>query len=283
MFLVFAFALIAFTTLAYAQNQQATLNQYISDLQNNPHDNALREKIIKHVQTMKQEPAIPREAERFMNRGTVAVKSAKDANDFRDAVAEFEKATLSAPWLANAYYNLGVAQDKAGLYAEAMRSLKFYLLAAPAAPDKNVVEKLIDEIEYRQEKAIKESSPEAVAAKKQNEYEAWLKKLNGARFVYNENGPWGPAYATLDVQGNRLIWGSVLIRCVKEWCPMAAGQWSSIDETTLNGTEFIFPKDCWINGVGPQGPHPKGRISEDGYSITLEGCQGIITSYIRER
>ena len=34
---------------------------------------------------------------------------------FKDAAAEFEKATLVALWMANAYYNLGVAQDKAGI------------------------------------------------------------------------------------------------------------------------------------------------------------------------
>ncbi len=78
-----------------------------------------------------------------------------------------EKATLSAPWLANAYYNLGVAQDKAGLYAAAIRSLKLYVLAEPNAPDIRSVEKLIDEIEYKQEKAAKESSPAVIAEKKQ--------------------------------------------------------------------------------------------------------------------
>ncbi len=143
MFLLFFISV----SIAQTQNPQATLNQYISDLQKNPNDNALREKIIKLVQEMKQKPAIPREAERFMNRGAAAVKSAKDAKDFKDAVAEFEKATMAAPWLANAYYNLGVAQDKAGLYAAAIRSLKLYVLAEPNAPDIRSVEKLIDEIE----------------------------------------------------------------------------------------------------------------------------------------
>ena len=163
---------------------QQTLNQYVADLQKNPNDYALREKIIKHVQTMKPAPAIPREAERFMNRGAAAAKSAKDANDFKDAVAEFEKATLSAPWMANAYYNLGVAQDKAGMYSSAIRSLKLYLAAAPNAPDAKSVEKLIDEIEYRQERAVKETSPVAIAAKKQKEYEDWLKKIDGRRYTY---------------------------------------------------------------------------------------------------
>jgi membrane protein implicated in regulation of membrane protease activity len=44
---------------AQTGSPQDTLNQYISDLQKNPTDYALREKIIKHVQTMKPAPAIP--------------------------------------------------------------------------------------------------------------------------------------------------------------------------------------------------------------------------------
>ena len=150
-----------------AQYPQQTLNQYIADLQKNPSDYALREKIIKHVQTMKQKPAIPEEAERRMARGSAAVKGAKNEKDFQDAAVEFEKAFLAAPWLPAVYYNLGITQDKAGKYREAMQNLKLYLGAAPDASDTKAVRGLIYEIEYRQEKAARESSPAAVAAKKQ--------------------------------------------------------------------------------------------------------------------
>jgi tetratricopeptide (TPR) repeat protein len=155
-----------------------------------------------------------------MNRGAAAAKSAKDANDFKDAVAEFEKATLSAPWMANAYYNLGVAQDKAGMYSNAVRSLKLYLVAAPNAPDTKNVEKLIDEIEYRQEKAAKESSPAAVAAKKQQTYEEWLRSLDGARFFgsYNVlNSYWE---SELTIRGSKLYWRTSCVRgegCIAGW------------------------------------------------------------------
>lgn len=49
---------------AHAQTPQDTLNQYVSSLQQNPSDNALREKIIKFAQTMNPAPAIPEEARR---------------------------------------------------------------------------------------------------------------------------------------------------------------------------------------------------------------------------
>jgi tetratricopeptide (TPR) repeat protein len=140
---------------ALAQTPQQTLTQYISNLQKNPKDYALREKIIKHVQTMSPAPEVPETAERYMARGSAAVKGAKVENDFQDAVSEFEKASLAAPWLPAIYYNLGITQDKAGKYREAIQSLKLYLLAAPDAPDVKAVKNLVYEIEYRQEKAAK--------------------------------------------------------------------------------------------------------------------------------
>ena len=194
---------------AQSSNPQHALNQYVTDLQKSPNDYALREKIIKHVQAMKPAPAIPRDAERFMNRGAAAAKSAKDANDFKDAVVEFEKATLAAPWMANAYYNLGVAQDKAGMYSNAIRSLKLYLVAAPNAPDAKNVEKLIDEIEYRQEKAAKEPSRQAAPVSQQTAFEDLLKKINGRRYFYPIPGQNGYA-KTLDVSGKYLLLGLIV-------------------------------------------------------------------------
>ena len=196
-------------SISQAQSLQQTLNQYVADLQKSPNDYALREKIIKHVQAMKPAPAIPRDAERFMNRGAAAAKSAKDANDFKDAVVEFEKATLAAPWMANAYYNLGVAQDKAGMYSSAIRSLKLYLVAAPNAPDAKNVEKLIDEIEYRQEKAAKEPSRQAAPVSQQTAFEDLLKKINGRRYFYPIPGQNGYA-KTLDVSGKYLLLGLIV-------------------------------------------------------------------------
>ena len=46
-------------SIAQAQSPQQTLNQYVSDLQKNPNDYALREKIIRHVQTMKPDAGRP--------------------------------------------------------------------------------------------------------------------------------------------------------------------------------------------------------------------------------
>jgi len=239
--------LSAFLVQAQAQTPQEILKQYISDLQKNPDDNALREKIIKLAQEMKPAPVVPEEAQRFMARGTAAVKIAKSEQDFNDAVAEFEKVTLAVPWLADAYYNLGIAQDKAGQYASAIKSLKLYLLAAPNAPDAQRVKELTYEIEYRQEKAAKETSPEAVAAQEQKKSEDWLKKLDGRRYAFRDGV--GNEH-TLDVRGKVLVWNASGSR---------SSEWGRFE---IRGREFTYPS--------PLRPDEEFTfiISDDGDSIT---------------
>lgn len=112
---------------------QDTFTQYVEELKRNPADNALREKIIKLALTMKPSPTLPEDAERHMARGTTFARKAADAAGYKKAIAEFEAAANIAPWLALAYFNLGVIQEKAALYTEAIQSLQFYLMAAPDA------------------------------------------------------------------------------------------------------------------------------------------------------
>jgi len=147
--------IIAVISTADAQTAQETLNQYIADLQKNPNGNALREKIIRHVQTMKSVPAIPAEAQRYMARGQAAVEDAKSKHDYSEASKEFQKAVNTAPWWADAYYNLGITHEKAEQYPESIISLKFYMLAAPNAQDLQAVNTKIFKLEYRMEKASK--------------------------------------------------------------------------------------------------------------------------------
>ena len=256
--------LASFSVHAQPANSSQTLNQYIADLQKNPNDYALREKIIKHVQTMKQKPATPEEAERRMARGSAAVKGAQSKQDFLDAAAEFDKASLAAPWLPAVYYNLGITQDKAGKYKEAIQNLKLYLFAAPDAPDAKAVKSLIYEIEYRQEKAAKEASPAAVAAKKQQTYEEWLKSLDGARFFgsYNVlNEYWE---SELTIRGSKLYWRTSCVRgsgCIAGWfVKCRAGEMQIVERQAK----------C-INEVAPASWNVVSdifTISEDGKSIT---------------
>ena len=123
------------------------LLQYVDDLKKNPGDNLLREKIIKIALGMKPAPAVPEEAERNMARGTAFAQKATESAGYKKAIVEFGAAANEAPWLALAYYNLGVVQEKAGFYVEAIQSLKFYLMAAPDAKNKRDVQNKIYALE----------------------------------------------------------------------------------------------------------------------------------------
>lgn len=147
--LVLFFGVLMMANVANAESPREQLKQMVEQLQQNPSDDALREKIIKLARTVK--PAIPEEAKRHMAYGTAAIEGAKSVADYQEAAKEFELATLAAPWLGNAYFNLGFVQDKAENYAAALRNLKFALLASP---DDQEIEALIFKVEYRNKKAL---------------------------------------------------------------------------------------------------------------------------------
>jgi tetratricopeptide (TPR) repeat protein len=136
------------------------LNHYVTALQSAPEgsvkEQQLREKIIKLAHKIQPPPAIPEEATKFSVRGGVAIKEAKSTSDYAEAVREFSKALKIAPWWAETYFNLAVAQEKAGQLDSAIRNLKLYLLAAPNAPDAQQAKNQIYALEYRQEKLQKE-------------------------------------------------------------------------------------------------------------------------------
>jgi len=179
MMLVIMVLLVSATPALAAQSgkksnavSQDTLNQYIEDLKKKPQDNALREKIIKLALTMKPAPAVPENAERNMARGTAFAQKAADMAGYKKAIAEFESAANSAPWLALAYYNLGVVQEQAELYIETIQNLKFYLMAAPEARNAREVKNKIYSLEAEVEdlKAVKSTPsppvvPESVTGK----------------------------------------------------------------------------------------------------------------------
>ena len=158
------------TTPAFAAKKtsavsQETLNEYIETLKKTPQDSALREKIIRMALTMKPAPPVPENAERNMARGTAFAQKAADLAGYKKAIAEFQSAANSAPWLALAYYNLGVMQEQAELYAETIQSLKFYLMAAPDAKNAREVKNKIYALEADVEdlKAVKSAPAPAPA------------------------------------------------------------------------------------------------------------------------
>jgi tetratricopeptide (TPR) repeat protein len=116
---------------AQAQSQQQTLNQYTADLQKNPNDNALREKIVKHVQDMTPSPAIPEEARRHYVMAMTYYKDSKKVEDYNASIEEFKRALLIAPWWPDANRDLGLAFRGAQRYDDAIAALKLYIATNP--------------------------------------------------------------------------------------------------------------------------------------------------------
>ncbi|MFY9314104.1 MAG: hypothetical protein WAO95_00935 [Burkholderiales bacterium] len=187
----------------HAQSAREQLNQLVTQLRSNPGDVALRERIIKLAQEIKSPPAVPEEAERRLGRGRAAFETAKDAADFEKAIVEFVAATNAAPWLAAPYYNLGLAQEKAKRYREAMASMRLYLQASPGSPDTSEVRQRIFSLEY-----LAEQPPPAPKPPSDDEL---LGKLNGARFVLTSQhtGTDSQGDNFYEVSGRQLVYGQV--------------------------------------------------------------------------
>ena len=251
--------IFALMSTVQAQSPQELLTQYISDLQKNPSDYALREKIIRYVQTMEPKPTVSEEARKYFDRGMAAAEDAKNEKDYKDAADEFQKAVNIAPWLGAGYRGLAVTQDKCGQYSAALQNLKFFLLTNPSAEDAEKAKTLRNKIEYRMEKAAKESSPAVIAEKRQDPFEALLKKIDGRRYA---SPPDEGHKAVIDVRGKVLVCGII----------NKHGSYSEINtingggRVEIRGSETTIPLDL---------PPSMGFqtntyiISEDGDRITV--------------
>jgi len=266
--IILFFVAVLFSPLSiFAEdNPPSLLKQYISDLQKNPSDYALREKIIRHVQTISPAPVVPEEAKRYLDRGMAAAEDAKNEKDYKDASDEFQKAVNIAPWLGAGYRGLAVTQDKSGQYAAALQNLKFFLLTNPSAENAEKAKTLRNKIEYRMEKAAKESSPEAIAAKKQKEYEAWLKKIDGRR--YTNLGDFPGVWGVLDIKGKFLVTG-----VIKDPGSPVAGPVGYVEHHHLEirGNEAIYKEFVKAEGILLRIFY---IISEDGEKITYRSHWG---------
>jgi hypothetical protein len=193
--------------------------------------------------------AVPEDARRHFVRGRTAVEMAKSPEDYRAAIEEFERAVKIAPRWADAYYNLGMVQARAGHSREAIASLKRYLELAPNAADAAQVRDEIVALEYRLER------------------EAQLTELQGGGWLVGEPSgllpPVGPAYE-LRLDGDRIV----LQRS---------------DEAGIGTDEVVFDA---LGGVAPFERSAKGRLSErfelrrDG--LALNG-QYVRSAYREER
>lgn len=94
------------------------------------------------------------QAQRHFDRGMAAVEMANSPEDYALAITEFEQAISLAPNWPEAYYNLGMVQEKAGKYRVAAESFRQYLQLAPDSPDAAAVRSLANKAEFKAEQVI---------------------------------------------------------------------------------------------------------------------------------
>jgi tetratricopeptide (TPR) repeat protein len=247
---VFAAMILAlFPVQAQTGSSQDTLNQFVSDLQRNPGDTALREKIITLAQTLNVKPALPEEVHEIVGRANFAIKNASSEADFMAAADAYAKASLIAPWVSDYYFNQGVAYEKAGRFDQAIAAFGWYLKAEPRAKDADAVHERIGGLKYAKERATQQSIPQATAEQsKMNDHEL-IKSLDGAQYGGQVRG----FEHKLLIRGDRLLW------------------WSRIPEQNLPFAEP--PVVMQIIGhtakmTGRNGLRFEFTISDDGESIT---------------
>lgn len=180
-----------------AGQYREALTHYVKTLQSvsesSPKDSELREKIIKLSQKIQPPPAVPEEARKYSVRGQTAIKNAKSNSDYIEAAQEFSKALRLAPWWAEAYFNLAIAQEKAGKFSEAILNLKYYIMVTPNAPDVEKVKDQIYALEYTQEKLQKqEQEAEKLRQEEIEKKVVWAKRVEFLKRMLEGN--WSIAF-----------------------------------------------------------------------------------------
>lgn len=239
--------------------------------------------------TLSCAPEISHDAKKHMLRGEAAMETAKAALDAKntrdfqsaveDAVKEFKMATQYAPEWADAWVNLGVAQESAGDYAGAIASFNKYLSLSPKASDRSAIEDKIIKLEYKEEKA------KTTAAKKKKEVTARKERgQNDKDIASRMAGIWetptheGQRYR-VDTSGNKFelflisydnnrrhtnelkYYGTVQDGNISGYYILSHDVRSEL--TTASGRTY----SCHI----PAGAHPmdRGSLSPDGTRLTL--------------
>jgi len=257
---IFIFTLMfIYSSLAQTDNDefQQALREY---QQSSSYSTA--EKVIKLTAAMKKLPPIPEEARKHFVRGSVLFKDAKNSDDFVQVKDEFKEAARIAPWWQDVYFNYALACEAAGKYDDAVRNLRLYMLFNLSDTEARTAQDKIYGIEARQEKAkqVAEKTQDEKRAKKIREQEDFLRKINGARYVYyfwgnrSDTGAETQYIITFDVRGDTIIQGQGLADG-RDW--FETGLTYKIDGRKLH---------CFVRGEAI----PKGDavIAEDGSSIT---------------
>ncbi len=127
----------------FLRAEGSSFRKDLSAYYKNTNDLASREKVIQDVLAMKKAPALPKAVNPLKKAGEDSLQKSK----FLEASQSLQTASDWAPWDTGIYSDLAQAQEKAGLYPEAIQNLNLYLLAAPEANDRPQVQGRIQKLD----------------------------------------------------------------------------------------------------------------------------------------
>jgi tetratricopeptide (TPR) repeat protein len=122
----------AYLNLSVYEFTEKALKASVAEVKSRPNDMVARERVIRLAHTMKSPPEIPEEAREHYVIAATLVEAAKNRSGFESAIEQYKAALMAAPWWADAYKKLAIAQKAADHYDDAIASLHLYLLTQPA-------------------------------------------------------------------------------------------------------------------------------------------------------
>jgi len=255
--LALAIGLLTFITVASAQSPREQFQQMVEQLQKNPGDTALREKIIKLAQEIKPAPAVPDAAVEYEGRAQFAFNNAKSNADLLAAAREYEKAVANAPWVSGYYTDLCTIYEKANKFENAKRNCEFSLIGVTDTAQITDIKRRIAGLKY----GIEQNSPSAVAEREKNNIVTWIAGLDGAQWQNNvvEYGLCEDGY--IEIHRGEIYRGSIRTRTNASCLGLKVGEgWYGL-RARLDGRDFVFDSSAATY---------RGTISEDGEKITIK-------------
>ena len=159
--------------------------------------------------------SVSEEARRHFDRGVAAVEIAKNPSDYDEAIHEFREATRLVPSWADAWFNLGIVEEKAGKYNDALKSLEQASTYAGFSAYVADIRRIMDRIEYKLERSGKaENLLKAVSGtwslsgidRESGERitRVYTFSVNGTRIEYRYRDAFGELVSPVEFDGNRL-------------------------------------------------------------------------------
>jgi tetratricopeptide (TPR) repeat protein len=252
-------------------NGLATVEKGSSDEQR------LRLRAINAALKMSPPPDASMEARRFVARGNAGIEMGQAKTDFADAAGEFEKAIQIAPWWADAYKGLGLANEKAANYRQSMAAYNLYVKAAPNAPDVAEVQNKIFKLEYAADRDQKQAFEKVIAAKEANA------RIQGLQGLWRERDKPGHVWQAT-VQNGMFVASRPGVTEDDAYHKGPHTIRASIKGATLDGTLSGPPTEIVGTGCETSASEQPltGTISEDGRSMTVKYQQTVYsTQYMK--